>query len=146
MAGFKSELAADIISETVADLRRNQHLMQNLPVVRAGVGELAHTPVVAVPTFWRAFWWDARCRHPTSLYRLSADYVTGRRDKPQQMYCNSVRIYERERCGPQARFWEARGYPAWVWMVGTIGIGLIVTITYVAFLRWGLPPFVQRFV
>jgi hypothetical protein len=25
MAGFKSELAADIISETVADLRRNQH-------------------------------------------------------------------------------------------------------------------------
>jgi hypothetical protein len=24
MAGFKSELAADIISETVADLRRNQ--------------------------------------------------------------------------------------------------------------------------
>jgi hypothetical protein len=26
MAGFKSELAADIISETVADLRRNQHV------------------------------------------------------------------------------------------------------------------------
>jgi hypothetical protein len=98
------------------------------------------------PMLWHAFWEQARCRHPTSLYRLPADNVTGRREKPRRMSCNTARGRDRERCGPQARFWEARGYPAWVWMVGTVGIGLIITITYVAFLHWGIPPFVRPFV
>jgi hypothetical protein len=33
-------------------------------------------------------------------------------------------------------FGEARGYPAWIWMIGSAGAGLIITITYIAFLRW----------
>jgi hypothetical protein len=35
---------------------------------------------------------DARCLHPTSVYRPSKDYVTGHRDKPRQMHCNSARL------------------------------------------------------
>jgi hypothetical protein len=52
------------------------------------------------------------------------------------MSCNAARGNDRERCGLQARFWEARGYLAWIWMIGSAGAGLIITITYIAFLRW----------
>ena len=51
------------------------------------------------------------------------------------MYCNSARTYERERCGPQARFWEARRYPAWVWVAGSIIAGVVILAAYIAFLR-----------
>jgi hypothetical protein len=88
------------------------------------------------PMFWRAFWERAKCQHPTSLYQPPADYVTGRRETPWRMSCNTARRNDRERCGPQARFWEARGYPAWIWMIGSAGAGLIITLTYIAFLRW----------
>ena len=97
------------------------------------------------PMFWHAFWEQARCHHPNSLYRPPADYVTGRREKPRRMLCNSARGYERERCGPQARFWEARRYPPWVWMIGSVGAGLIITIAYITFF-WGLPGVVRPFV
>jgi len=68
-----------------------------------------------------------------SLYRLPADYVTGRREKPRRMYSNAARGNDRERCGPQARFWEARSYPAWVWMIGVFGAGLTIIVAYMAF-------------
>ena len=90
------------------------------------------------PMFWHGFWEQARCRHPTSLYRLPADYVTGRREKPRRMACNSARGHDRDRCGPQAHLWEARRYPPWVWMIGSVGAGLIITIAYITFF-WGLP-------
>ena len=61
--------------------------------------------------------------------------MTGYQKKPQQMYCNSARTYERERCGPQARFWEARRYPAWVWVAGSIIAGVVILAAYIAFLR-----------
>jgi hypothetical protein len=96
------------------------------------------------PIFRRGFWEDARCLHPTSVYRPSKDYVTGHRDKPRQMHCNSARGYDREHCGPQARFWEARSYPPWVWTVASMGIGAILTAAYIAFLRWGIPPIAVR--
>jgi hypothetical protein len=51
------------------------------------------------------------------------------------MSCNAARGKDRERCGPQARFWEARDYPAWVWKVGVVGAGLASTIAYIVFLR-----------
>jgi hypothetical protein len=108
--------------------------------------ELSVLPVFwPFPAFWHAFWEQARCRHPTSLYRLRADYVTGRREKPRRMSCNDARGRDRERCGPQARFWEARRYPAWVWRIGVVGAGLTLTIAYIAFLRWGLPLFARLF-
>lgn len=88
------------------------------------------------PLFWRALWEEARCRHPTSLYRLPADYVTGRRQKPRRMSCNAARGNDRARCGPQARFWEARSYPAWVWRVAVVSAGLTIIMAYMAFLRW----------
>ena len=97
------------------------------------------------PMFWHGFWEQARCRHPTSLYRLPADYVTGRREKPRRMACNSARGHDRDRCGPQAHFWEARRYPPWVWMIGSVGAGLIITIAYITFF-WGLPGVARPFV
>jgi hypothetical protein len=42
------------------------------------------------PMVWYAFWQQAKCQHPTSLYRRPADYVTGRREKPQSMPCNAA--------------------------------------------------------
>jgi len=62
------------------------------------------------------------------------------------MYCNVARGHDRQRCGPQARFWEARRYPAWVWTIGSIGAGLVITIAYIALLRWGLPALARLFV
>src|ERR1700758_2488179 len=88
------------------------------------------------PLFWRWFWKGATCRHPTSVHRPSKDYVTGHQEKPRRMFCDVARGYDREHCGPHARFWEARRYPAWFWMIGSVGAGLIITITYIAFLRW----------
>ena len=97
------------------------------------------------PMFWHGFWEQARCRHPTSLYRLPADYVTGRREKPRRMACNSARGHDRDRCGPQAHFWEARRYPPWVWMIASVGAGLIIIIAYIACF-WDLPGVVRPFV
>ena len=118
--------------------------MQNLPVVPTGMGDSAPTHFLAVSDGWHAFREQARCHHPTSLYRLPANYVTGRREKPRRLACNSARGHDRDRCGPQARFWEARHYPPWVWMIGSVGAGLIIiiayiAIAYIAFLRW-VPP------
>lgn len=59
------------------------------------------------------------------------------------MYCNTARGSDRERCGPQARFWEARRYPAWGWPIGSMGTGVIIVIAYIAFLEWGLDAIVQ---
>jgi hypothetical protein len=70
------------------------------------------------------------------LYRLPADYVTGRQEKPRRMSCNTARGKDRERCGPHARFWEARSYPAWVWRIGVVGAGLTLIVAYMALLRW----------
>ena len=98
------------------------------------------------PIFWHGFWEQAKCRHPTSVYRPPTDYVTGRQEKPRRMYCNVARGHDRQRCGPQARFWEARRYPAWVWTIGSIGAGLVITIAYIALLRWGLPALARLFV
>jgi hypothetical protein len=39
--------------------------------------------------------------------RRPADYVTGGREKPLRMPCNSARGQDGEGCGPQARFWAA---------------------------------------
>jgi hypothetical protein len=52
------------------------------------------------------------------------------------MSCNDARGRDRERCGPQARFWEVRGYPAGVWRIGVVGAGLTSTIAYIVFLHW----------
>lgn len=79
------------------------------------------------------------------MYREPADYVAGRLKKPRQMYYNSARTYEREHCGPQARFWEARRYPAWVWMVGSITAGSIITVAYIAFHAMRCHRFSGRF-
>ena len=96
------------------------------------------------PIFWRGFWESATCRHPTSVeqprYR---DFVTGRREKPRQMHCNSARFRDKDRCGPQARFWEARDYPAWVWMAGSMIAGVVILTAYIAFLRWGFDDLIR---
>ena len=96
-----------------------------------------------LPPFWplailcRYFWESAKCRHPTSLeqprYR---NYVSGRQEKPRRMCCDWARLDDHERRGPQARFWQARGYPPWVWTIGSIGTGLVMTIAYIALVRW----------
>ncbi len=61
------------------------------------------------------------------------------------MYCNVARVHGRERCGPQACFWEARAYPAWAWTIGSVSAGLTVTVAYVAFLRWAMPLVARLF-
>jgi hypothetical protein len=55
------------------------------------------------------------------------------------MYFNTARRHDRERRGPQARFWEARRYPAWFWKIGSMGAGLVIMIAYVGVLRYVLP-------
>jgi hypothetical protein len=110
--------------------------VQDLPVVPAGVGEFAPTLILAVSDGLVRLLAAGQVPAPNLLIPAAADYVTGRREKPQRMPCNAARGGDRERCGPQARFWEARHYPAWVWMMGSVGAGLIITITYIAFLRW----------
>jgi hypothetical protein len=89
-----------------------------------------------VAYFWRQMWTDARCRHPTSFHRPSKDFVTGRREKPLRMSCNTARsgAYD-ERCGPQARYWQARTYPAWLWAAGPVILGAAGLAAYAALLR-----------
>jgi hypothetical protein len=60
-----------------------------------------------LPFFWRKFWGLAICRHPTSVYQPAPDYITGRRRKLRQEYCDVARHSALpDRCGPQARYWE----------------------------------------
>jgi len=75
--------------------------------------------------------------------RRYRDFVTGRREKPRQMHCNSARFRDKDRCGPQARFWEARDYPAWVWMAGSMIAGVVILTAYIAFLRWGFDDLIR---
>jgi hypothetical protein len=90
-----------------------------------------------IPLLWRQMWGTASCRHPTSLYQRPKDFVTGSRGKPRRMDCNWARSSDyNEKCGPQARYWEARPYPAWLWPVGPVAIGLALVIGYVEFLRY----------
>jgi hypothetical protein len=111
-------------------------LVQDLPVVPTGGGEFAPTLLLAVPMFWYALGEQAKCLHPTSLYRLPADNVTGRRKKPSRLSCNATHSRNRGQCGPQARFWEAQRYPASVWMIGSVSAGATLTVAYIAFLCW----------
>ena len=98
---------------------------------------LIFPPLWPLPIVWRQFWESAKCLHPTSLeqprYR---NYVSGRQEKPRRMYCDGARRRDRDRCGPQARFWEARDYPAWVWTIGSMGTGLVISIAYITLVRW----------
>jgi hypothetical protein len=49
------------------------------------------------------------------------------------MRCNTARSYSSgECCGKQALYWEARGYPAWLWVAGP-GVGLALLVGYLAF-------------
>jgi hypothetical protein len=90
-----------------------------------------------VPLIWRELWSAAKCRHPTSRFRPTRDFVTGRREQPRSMSCNTARSYSAgEYCGNQARYWEARGYPAWLWTAGPIGMGIALLLGYVAFLHF----------
>jgi hypothetical protein len=62
-------------------------------------------------------------------------YVTGVREKPWHTTCNNARSSDyAERCGPQAWYWEARSWPAWLWNAAPVAISLVVTIGYIAFL------------
>jgi hypothetical protein len=129
----------DALSEEVQSAVMPPPLCNNCRWCRPAWGSLLLPVFWPFPIFWDGFWRQAKCLHPTSLYRPSTDYVTGRREKPRQMYCNTARGHDRARWGPQARFWEARRYPAWVRTIGSMGAGLIIITAYIAFLRWGLP-------
>lgn len=89
------------------------------------------------PYFWRHMWVDAKCRHPKSFHRPSPDFVSGKPERPLRMNCNTARgrDYD-ERCGPQARYWQARTYPAWLWTAAPIAIGLVLIAGYAEFWRW----------
>jgi hypothetical protein len=88
------------------------------------------------PIFWRYFWTGAKCRHPTSLERSSIDYVTGHIEKPRRMYCSAARSNAYgERCGPEARYFAPRTYPAWLWPAGAMTSGIAIVAAYVVFLR-----------
>jgi hypothetical protein len=87
---------------------------------------------------WRQFWTSAKCRHPTSLPdRPPPDLVVGYRAKARREYCTVARSSDyNERCGPRARYWEARRYPAWLWTLGSATAGGAVGIAYFGFLFW----------
>jgi hypothetical protein len=61
------------------------------------------------PVLWRRFWQLATCLHPTSIDPPLRDYVSGTPSKPRRLTCNVARAANyRDRCGPQARYWEPR--------------------------------------
>jgi hypothetical protein len=61
------------------------------------------------PFLWWEFWQLATCRHPTSIDPPLRDYVSGKPLKPRRLSCNVARAANyRDRCGPQARYWEPR--------------------------------------
>jgi hypothetical protein len=62
-----------------------------------------------LPFLWPTFWQLATCRHPTSVDSPLRDYVSGKPRKPRRLGCNEARASNlRDRCGPQARYWEPR--------------------------------------
>jgi len=73
------------------------------------------------------------------LYRPSTDYVTGRHEQAWRMTCNTAGQWPRA-VRTAGTVLGARPYPAWFWTIGSIGVGLIITVTYIAFLAYGLPP------
>src|SRR5262249_6490432 len=112
-----------------------------LPVVPTGLGEIVSDLVLAVPGVLGDFWAAANCRHPTSVHRMPKDYVTGREQKPLRMSCNTARLggVDEKRCGTQARFWEARRYPSWLWTAGSMMVGALTVVAYIAFVRVAIP-------
>src|SRR5262249_18404111 len=89
-----------------------------------------------IPRAWRDIWELAKCRHPSSITHLRhANYVTGHREKPGRLGCDVARNDSYgDRCGPHARYWEARRYPRWVWVAGAMIVGSILLGGYFAFL------------
>ena len=51
------------------------------------------------------------------------------------MDCNWARSsdYYNEKCGPRARYWQARTYPWWMWYTMPIAIGALLMLGYAAF-------------
>ncbi len=87
------------------------------------------------PYIWRLMWESTECRHPTSLRpALPPDMVTGRRHRPWRMSCDTARAahYLDTSCGPEARHWQARDYPRWLWTAGPIALGTVLTAVYFA--------------
>jgi len=62
-----------------------------------------------LPFLWREFWYSATCSHPTSVDPPLRDYVSSKPSRPRRLSCNVARAANyRDRCGPQARYWEPR--------------------------------------
>jgi hypothetical protein len=97
-------------------------------------------PMWWMPMLWRDFWRFATCRHPTSIYQYpTKDFITGAQGRPKRMDCNWARSSDRDnKCGPQARYWEARTYPAWLWPAGSTAAGFVLFVAYIALLYFGL--------
>jgi hypothetical protein len=93
-------------------------------------GLLAIPPLWLFPPVWRTFWQYATCRHATSFWvsrppGTSVTFGPRRRRKARPMDCNSARRLNDQHCGPQARHFAARGYPAWLWPAGSIIVGAV---------------------
>jgi hypothetical protein len=110
-------------------------------VVPAGMVKFGDAVVLAFSAFLARFL--GGCQVSASDFRVPAAHRLRDRisEKPQQMYCNSARTYRGERCGSQARFWEARRYPAWLWIAGSMTAGSLAIVAYIALLRYGTLPF-----
>jgi hypothetical protein len=50
------------------------------------------------------------CSHPSACWRLDPDYVTGKPQHVFQLPCRLARHgWEPRHCGPDGKYWEARG-------------------------------------
>jgi hypothetical protein len=98
-----TELNAESFLEQPAVRRLCKHCRWGRPAWQA-------LPIaLLLPFLWREFWQLATCRHPTSVDPPLRDYVSGKPSKPRRLTCNVARAANyRDRCGPQARYWEPR--------------------------------------
>ena len=98
--------------------------------------------VMAVPIFSlipagrRAAWEGAHCRHSSSRDQpRRRSYVLRGTPKSRQLDCDSARM-DNDRCGPEARYWQARRISARASMIGLAILGHALAIVYFSYL-WG---------